>query len=82
MLSTDNESLKGLRVLLYGRLFREGGDESIVLTRNEVDHVRENPEKSAFVVVLEIELDRTEGECVASGGKVITHEKQWTIDES
>jgi ribosomal protein L37AE/L43A len=59
-----------------------GGAESIILTRNEVDHVRDNPEKSALCVVSEIKLDPSGEKWIASGGKVSTHETRWTIDES
>lgn len=59
-----------------------GGAESIILTRNEVDHVRKHPNESALVVVSEIKLDPSGEKWIASGGKVSTHETRWAIDES
>lgn len=59
-----------------------GEGESIVLTRNEVDHVKENPNKSALVVVSDIRLAPAGEKWIASGGRVSTHETRWTIDKS
>jgi ribosomal protein L37AE/L43A len=52
---------------------------SVILTHGEVSHVRNNAAISALVIVSGIDLGKSNGGLVATGGTVSTHEDPWTL---
>ncbi len=55
------------------------GAESVLLTRNEVDHARENPTQAVLYILHTVRIDAPGGKPKASGGQAEVH-WPWSID--
>jgi hypothetical protein len=59
-----------------------GLGQSVILTHGEVNHVRSNRAHCALVIVSGIAIERRDGELLAKGGAITTHEYPWALIET
>jgi hypothetical protein len=55
----------------------QGSGESVVITRNELKHARDDSVQTDLVVVTGIEITHSDGEPSATGGSLSRHIRDW-----